>query len=80
LLRGLATLVLATVAWACFGYLATIPLGMVFGWSGHPAIPDAPVAVYIGLYLIVLPVLCLVGTWRVVGALARAVRRRRVPG
>ena len=78
-LRGLATLILGVLAWGCLGYLATMPLGMVFGWSGHPAIPDAPVAVYVGLYLIVLPVLCVMGAWRVVGAMSRALDRRRVP-
>jgi hypothetical protein len=76
-LRGLATLILGVLAWGCLGYLATLPLGMVFGWTGHPAIPGAPTAVYVGLYLVLLPVVCLVGAWRAVGALSRAAGRRR---
>jgi hypothetical protein len=77
LLRALATLVLGVLAWGVLGYLASMPLGMVFGWSGHPAIPDAPAAVYVGLYLVVLPALCLYGAWRVVGVLGRTLARRR---
>lgn len=65
-LRAVATLVVALVGWVSLGYLATAPLGAIFGWSGHPAIPDAPVAVYIGLYLVVLPVVCLFGAWSIV--------------
>jgi len=74
-LRVAGTLVVATIAWAALGYLATVPLGAVFGWSGHPAIPAAPVAVYIVLYLVVLPALCLVGAWRLTGRVER--RRER---
>jgi hypothetical protein len=54
-----------------------MPLGMVFGWSGHPAIPAAPIAVYVVLYLVVLPAFCLYGAWRIVGVLDRAIARRR---
>jgi hypothetical protein len=75
-LRGFATLVLALIAWACLGYFASMPLGLLYGWSGHPAIPDAPIGVYVGLYLIVLPLLCLFGAWRLVGLLGRALARR----
>jgi hypothetical protein len=71
-LRACAALVLALIAWACLGYLALMPLGALYGWSGHPALPAAPVAVYIGLYLVVLPVSCLYGAWRVAGVLGRA--------
>ena len=60
------TLVVALVSWVFLGYFATLPLGAFYGWSGHPAIPDAPLAVYVVLYLVVLPVLCLLGAWTVV--------------
>jgi hypothetical protein len=66
-LRLAGTLIVALVSWAVPGYFATVPLGAIFGWSGHPAIPAAPVAVYIGLYLVVLPALCLAGAWRLMG-------------
>jgi hypothetical protein len=66
--RVLATLLIAAVGWAVIGYLATVPLGALYGWSGHPALPAAPPAVYIGLYLVALPVACLVGArWLVYG-------------
>jgi hypothetical protein len=45
------------------GYFATLPLGAIYGWSGHPAIPAAPAGVYVLVYLVVLPVLCLAGAW-----------------
>ena len=73
-LRLTGTLVVATVAWAILGYLLTLPLGAVFGWSGHPAIPAAPVAVYIGLYLVVLPAACLVGAWWLTGRVGARIR------
>ena len=71
------TLILGLAGWVVLGYLATLPLGAIFGWSGHPAIPDAPTGVYIGLYLVLLPALCLAGAWRVGGWFAA---RRRGPG
>jgi len=64
--RVLATLLIAAVGWAVIGYLATVPLGALYGWSGHPAIPAAPLGVYIGLYLVVLPGACLLGARRLV--------------
>lgn len=76
--RALATLVLAAIAWVLLGYFATMPLGAVFGWSGHPAMPAAPMEVYVGLYLVALPVVCLLGAWRVTGALSRDYARRRL--
>lgn len=66
-IRGLCVLVIASVAWVILGYLATAPLGLMFGWSGHPSIPNAPAAVYVGLYLVLLPVICLVGAWKLIG-------------
>ena len=61
----LLTLVIAVVAWALLGYLATAPLGLVFGWSGHPAIPAAPWSVYVALYGVLLPLVCLLLGWRI---------------
>jgi hypothetical protein len=75
--RAIATLLLGAAAWIALGFLATAPLGVIFGWSGHPAVPDAPAAVYVGLYLVVLPILCLGGAWRFIGAAARLLTRRR---
>jgi hypothetical protein len=75
-LRGLATLLLAAPAWAVLGFLATAPLGAMYGWSGHPAIPSAPMAVYVGLYLVVLPILCLSAAWWLVAVVTRAIARR----
>ena len=77
MLRAACTLVLAVVGWAVLGYLATAPLGALYGWSGHPSIPGAPTAVYIGLYLIALPALCLVGAWKATAIFGRALSRRR---
>jgi hypothetical protein len=64
-------LLLGAIAWVVLGYLATPPLGLLFGWSGHPAIPDAPLLVYLAVYVIALPALCLFGAGKVVGALSR---------
>ena len=64
-LRFLGTLVVAVVSWAVLGYLASAPLGAIYGWSGHPAIPAAPTAVYILVYAVVLPLLCLAGGWKI---------------
>jgi hypothetical protein len=76
-LRVACTLVLAVVCWAILGFLATAPLGALYGWSGHPSIPAAPVAVYVGIYLIVLPALCLIGAWKLVGMIGRKLSMRR---
>jgi hypothetical protein len=76
ILRAVGALLVGAVAWAVLGYLATVPLGAVFGWSGHPALPDAPAAVYVGLYLVVLPALCFFGAWQVMRW--AAARRRDV--
>jgi hypothetical protein len=64
MLRVVMTLILGLLAWVVLGYLATMPLGAIFGWSGHPALPDAPLGVYIGLYLVLVPALCFAGAWR----------------
>jgi hypothetical protein len=77
ILRAIATLVVALAAWGLLGYLATAPLGAIYGWSGHPSIPAAPMAVYIGLYLIVLPVICLLGAWTVIQWIEARIRGRR---
>ena len=76
LVRVIVTLLLGVVAWAVLGFLATAPLGAIYGWSGHPSVPAAPMAVYVGLYLVVLPIVCLAGAWWVVGAVARPFARR----
>jgi hypothetical protein len=76
-IRALCALVIASVAWITLGYLATAPLGLIFGWSGHPSIPNAPAAVYVGLYLVLLPVLCLVGAWKLLGWLVGRVNRAK---
>lgn len=77
LLRVLATLVLAISAWAVLGYLASAPLGSIYGWSGHPPIPGAPTYVYVGLYLVVLPIVCIAGAWMIVNWIYNRVSRAR---
>jgi hypothetical protein len=74
-LRVLAALALGTALWAVLGLLATVPLGWWFGWSGHPAIPSAPLAVYVGIYGIALPVLCVWSAWRLVSLVYARVGR-----
>lgn len=76
ILRGTCVIVLTTACWAILGYLATAPLGALYGWSGHPSIPNAPVSVYIGLYLIVLPILCLFVAWKLVSVIFRVIAVR----
>ena len=71
-IRIVVTAVLACIAWVVLGFLVTAPLGAFYGWSGHPAIPAAPLAVYGVLYLIVLPAMCLSVSWR----LTRRITRR----
>jgi hypothetical protein len=66
ILRAVGTFVAAFAGWAVLGYLATAPLGAIYGWSGHPSIPAAPVAVYVGVFLVVLPIICLFGAWRMI--------------
>lgn len=63
-LRLLGTLVMAVLSWAALGYLASAPLGAIYGWSGHPAVPAAPSWVYIMVYAVALPLLCLAGAWK----------------
>jgi hypothetical protein len=77
MLRAACALVLAVVCWAILGYLLTAPLGAFYGWSGHPSIPGAPTEVYIVLYLVVLPTLCLAGAWKVIAILGRALASKR---
>lgn len=67
LLRWAAGLFFALLLWVLLGFAATMPLGAIFGWSGHPAMPAAPLPVYVVLYLILLPTLCLVAAWRLTG-------------
>jgi hypothetical protein len=74
--RAAGTLVLGALAWAVLGFLATAPLGAIYGWSGHPSIPAAPEAIYIGLYLLVLPLICLSAAWFLLGFLIRLFSRR----
>jgi hypothetical protein len=57
-LRGTFAFLIAVILWVVVGFLATAPLGAIYGWSGHPAIPAAPMAVYVIVYLLVLPVAC----------------------
>ena len=73
-LRVLGTLVIASVAWVVLGYLATAPLGAIYGWQGHPSIPAAPKAVYVALYLIILPFICLWGAWALIRWIESRVR------
>lgn len=79
ILRAMGTLVAASIAWAFLGYLATAPLGALYGWSGHPAIPGAPLAVYVGLYLVVLPAICLFLAWKTIRWMEAHIRSRRMP-
>jgi drug/metabolite transporter (DMT)-like permease len=68
--------VVAVVGWVLLGYLALMPLGAIFGWSGHPALPDAPAAVYVLLYLVVLPALCGFAAWKTIARIERRQRSR----
>jgi hypothetical protein len=79
MLRAACALALAVICWAILGYLATAPLGALYGWSGHPAVPAAPVAVYVMVYLIVLPVVCLIGAWKTVVILGRKLPAQERP-
>lgn len=77
LARIAATLLLGAVAWVVLAYLSTVPLGMIYGWGGHPSIPSAPMDVYVWLLFVVLPIVSLGGAWLVVGIGARLLSRRR---
>jgi hypothetical protein len=72
--RLIGTLVVAVAGWALLGYLASAPLGAIYGWTGHPSMPAAPTAVYVGLYLVVLPAVCLFVAWRFVRWIAARIR------
>ena len=74
------TIVLAAILWLLSGYFLTLPLGLVYGWSGHPAIPAAPGFVYILLYLLVLPAASIAASWRVLRRFARPRGRDRLAG
>ena len=76
-MRAAGTLVIALVVWTILGFLATAPLGTIYGWSGHPSIPAAPMAVYVGLYLVILPAICLFGAWTVIRWIEARIRGRR---
>jgi hypothetical protein len=71
----LVALLVAAVTWAVLGYLATAPLGAIYGWSGHPAIPAASWSIYVAVYFITLPLICLIGAWFVAGRMIALVRR-----
>jgi hypothetical protein len=74
-IRGVAILLIALIAWIILGYAALIPLGAIFGWSGHPALPASPLWIYGGLYLLALPTLCLYMGWRTVKSIATRIDR-----
>ena len=74
-IRALATVVLAAIGWAVVGYVATAPLGAIYGWGGHPAMPSAPWSVYVALYFVTLPAVCLIGGWFLAGRLVTAVMK-----
>ncbi len=63
-MRGTLAFLIAVVLWIVAGFLVTAPLGAIYGWSGHPAIPAAPMPVYVIVYLIVLPVVCIAAAWK----------------
>lgn len=72
----LVTIVLAAIGWALAGYFATAPLGAIYGWGGHPAMPSAPWSVYVALYFVILPIVCLVAGWFGAGRLVNAIAKR----
>jgi hypothetical protein len=74
------TLVLAAVVWVVSGYVLTLPLGLAYGWSGHPSIPAAPDFVYILLYLVILPAASIYVSWRVLRRFARPSGRDQALG
>jgi hypothetical protein len=74
-LRSLFVVLLAAVLWAVGGLYATAPLGMVYGWSGHPPLPPAPTWVWVTLYVVVLPLLSLALAWWVVRGAERLAGR-----
>ena len=63
-MRGTLVFVIAVVLWVVAGFLVTAPLGAIYGWSGHPSIPAAPMSVYVIVYLFVLPVACIAAAWK----------------
>lgn len=65
------TAVLACISWVVLAYVVTAPLGAVYGWGGHPPIPSAPRSVFFGLYLVVLPLVCLGVSWRLTRGITR---------
>ena len=79
-LRLLGTVVVAAIGWIVAGYLATAPLGAIYGWSGHPAIPAAPLAIYIGLYAVMLPLLAIAAGWKIVRWVEARWRSKRDAG
>jgi hypothetical protein len=79
-LRVAGTLVVAVIGWVVLSLLATGALGAIYGWGGHPAIPAAPLPVYITLYLVVLPMLSVAGGWRLTHWAARRIRESRERG
>ena len=73
-MRILLTTIVAALGWILVGYLLTVPLGAIFGWSGHPAIPAAPTEVYLTLYAGLLPALCLLLAWKTTRWIERPTR------
>jgi hypothetical protein len=74
-LRGTFAFLIAVILWVVVGFLATAPLGAIYGWSGHPAIPAAPMAVYVIVYLLVLPVACGAAAWKTARWVESVLRR-----
>lgn len=74
--RLLVAILAATVLWLGLGFLATMPLGLLFGWSGHPAIPAAPAWVYLALYAGLLPLFCMFVGWKAAQLLSRRLSKR----
>ena len=70
-------LLLAVIGWVPLAYLASNPLGRIYGWSGHPPIPGAPTHVYVLVFLVLLPSISLLGSWLLVRWARSRVRRLR---
>ena len=70
-LRVVASLVLAAALWLVLAYLATAPLGALYGWGGHPSFPRAPASVLWALGAGVIPAVSLAASWWLTGRVAR---------
>lgn len=67
---------IALLAWVVLGYFVLGLMGAIFGWSGHPALPSAPIEAYFIVYLIALPVICLIAGWRLLRWIESWIARR----